>query len=364
MKVLITGGAGFVGSSLALMLKQSLPDVRVVAFDNLRRRGSELALDRLRRHDVAFVHGDVRSPDDFADAGPFDLLLECSAEPSVHAGYEGNPTYVLQTNLLGTIHCLEAARKNDADMIFLSTSRVYPINRLRALPLERSADRFDLPVGSSGPGWSVNGITTDFPLAGHRSMYGATKLASELLIEEYRAMYGVRAIVNRCGVIAGPWQMGRIDQGFFVLWAARHLFGGTLDYIGFGGDGLQVRDVLHVADLYDLVRLQIDDLERHDGAQFNVGGARHQSVSLVELTGLCRELSGRTVAVGRNTETNPADVPYYVSDNSRVTAATGWAPRRGLDVLLDDVFSWLREHRSMLLPILGGPPTPLAASSV
>src|SRR5206468_11158056 len=207
MRILITGGAGFVGSSLALTLKRDLPDVEVCAFDNLRRRGSELAIDRLRGGNVRFVHGDVRAPEDLASVGPFDLLIECSAEPSVHAGYDDGPGYVIQTNLLGTVHCLEAARKNRADVVFLSTSRVYPIERLRGLPLERRAERYEIPDSASGAGWSAKGIASDFPLIGHRSLYGATKLASELLIEEYRAMYGLRTVINRCGVIAGPWQM-------------------------------------------------------------------------------------------------------------------------------------------------------------
>jgi CDP-paratose 2-epimerase len=356
MRILITGGAGFVGSSLALMLKRDRPDLEVRVFDNLKRRGSELSLPRLRDAEVAFVHGDVRAADDLADAGAFDLLLECSAEPSVHAGYGGSPSYVLQTNLAGTIHCLEAARRHGADVIFLSTSRVYPIERLRALPLERRGGRLALPEEASGPGWSSRGIAADFPLQGYRSMYGATKLASELLVEEYRAMYGLRAVVNRCGIISGPWQMGKIDQGVVVLWASRHQYGGRLSYIGFSGEGLQVRDVLHVADLYDLVRVQMADLSRHSGAIYNVGGGHANSVSLAELTAMCRSRSGAAIPIDSDPRTSEADVPYYVTDNTAVTGATGWSPSRSLDTMLDDVFAWLREHRSLLEPVLGGPP--------
>ena len=197
MRILITGGAGFVGSNLGLALKRDRQGVEILAFDNLRRRGSELALDRLRDAGVRFIHGDVRSPEDLADIGGFDLLIECSAEPSVQAGYAGSPAYVVRTNLDGTVNCLEEARKHTAGLIFLSTSRVYPIARLRALPLDRHGDRFDLPDSRSGPGWSSTGITTAFPLSGARSLYGATKLAAELLVEEYHGMYGLRTVVNR-----------------------------------------------------------------------------------------------------------------------------------------------------------------------
>src|SRR4051794_25264516 len=170
MRTLITGGAGFVGSSLAIALSRSLSDTQVCAFDNLRRRGSELALARLRSAGVAFVHGDVRAPEDLAAVGRFDLLIDCSAEPSVHAGYGDDPSYVVQTNLAGTVNCLEAARRGGAGVIFLSSSRVYPIEGLRALPLERRGSRLDLPADASGNGWSAQGLTADFPLRGFRSM--------------------------------------------------------------------------------------------------------------------------------------------------------------------------------------------------
>ena len=359
MRILITGGAGFVGSSLALLLKRDRPGDVIRAFDNLRRRGSELSLGRLTRAGVEFVHGDVRIADDLAEAGPFDLLIECSAEPSVHAGYVGSPSYVLQTNLSGTMQCLEAARQYKADVILLSTSRVYPIESLRALPLERRGARLDIPERASGTGWSTQGISTDFALRGFRSMYGATKLASELLIEEYRAMYELRTVVNRCGVISGPWQMGKVDQGFVVLWASRHLYGGRLSYIGFGGDGLQVRDVLHVADLYDLIRIQIADLTRFSGSVFNVGGGRANSVSLAELTDLCRTRADASITIDSEPRTSDADVPYYVTDNAAVTAACGWTPVRPFATLLDEVFAWLREHRAVLEPVLNSPASPV-----
>ena len=350
-RILITGGAGFVGSSLALALRAAGHEV--TAFDNLRRRGSELALSRLREAGVHFLHGDIRSRGDLADVRGFDLLLECSAEPSVHAGYGGSPDYLVETNLFGTWNCLELARRERIDFLFLSTSRVYPIAALSALPLVRGVERYELPDGAAGPGWSAQGIRTDFVRDGSRSLYGATKLASELMIEEYRAMYGLRAIVNRCGVLTGPWQMGKVDQGFLVLWAARHLYGGALAYLGYGGEGLQVRDVLHVLDLHDLVARQIDGFERLDGRVFNVGGGLAGSVSLRELTAACAERVGRAVPIGRDPTTRPADVPWYVTDNGAVTTETGWRPQRSISNILDEVFGWLREHRTRLEPILG-----------
>ncbi len=352
MKCLVTGGAGFVGSTLALALKRDVAGLDVVALDNLRRRGSELALPRLRAGGVTFRHGDIRSADDLADAGPFDVLIECSAESSVHAGYDGNPGYVLDTNLVGAARCLEAARRQGAAVIFLSTSRVYSIAALRALPLERRGDRVALPDRAEGPGWSTRGIAEKFSTSGSRSLYGTTKLAAELLVEEFHAMYGVPTIVNRCGLIAGPWQMGKSDQGLLAFWAARHEYGGPLSFTGFGGLGLQVRDVLHVADLYDLVRTQMQSLSQLSGGVFNAGGGEANSISLVELTARCGDCSGRTLDIGRVPDTRDFDIPYYVTDNTAVTAATGWAPTRSVDAVLDDVFEWLRKNRAELAPIV------------
>lgn len=351
--ILVTGGAGFVGSHLATLLKRDRAGTRVVAFDNLKRRGSELALSRLAGAGVEFAHGDVRAAADLADCGGFDLLVDCSAEPSVHAGYDGGAEYLVDTNLGGTARCLEAARRHGADVLFLSTSRVYPIAGLRNLPLERRGDRLDVAPADTGPGWSHAGIDRHFPLDGARSLYGATKLASELLVHEYGAMYGLRTVVNRCGVLTGPWQMGKVNQGFFVLWAARHLYGGPLSYMGFGGDGLQVRDVLHVADLYGLVRRQLAQIDRHAGCTYNVGGGRDLSLSLRELSALCGTRAGNHPAIGRVEDTAPADVPWYVTDAGEARAAAGWAPEQGLDAIVEEIFRWLIDNRQLLEPILG-----------
>ncbi len=350
--LLITGGAGFVGSSLALLFKADCPTMRVVCLDNLKRRGSELNLPRLKAAGVAFMHGDVRIPSDIDAVGPFDLMVECSAEPSALAGFDGSASYLLDTNLKGTAHCLEACRGHKAAMIFLSTSRVYPWQAIRELKYRETATRLELEEEQPTPGISPAGLTTDFPLSGARTLYGATKLASELLITEYADMYSMPAVVNRCAVLTGPWQMGKVDQGFMVLWAAAHFFQRGLGYFGFGGQGKQVRDVLHVRDLYALLRLQIGDLEKHRGRTYNVGGGLENSVSLLELTEMTQQSLNRTIPISSHPETRPGDIPWYVTDNSEVHAATGWMPQTTPTHIVAEIVSWLREHETTLQNIL------------
>jgi len=351
--MLVTGGAGFVGSWVALGLRARLPGARVTALDNLRRRGSELNLARLRSGGVAFMHGDIRNPEDLEAVGKADLIVECSAEPSVLAGYGESPAYVLNTNLTGTLHCLEHARRHGAAMIFLSTSRVYPIETLNALPFEEQETRYELAAAQATPGVSEAGISERFPMEGSRSLYGATKLCSELILEEYLAMYGLRGIINRCGVIAGPWQMGKTDQGVAALWAARHVIGGRLDYIGFGGAGKQVRDLLHIEDLVDLIAHEVEHLDALSGQTFNVGGGRTGSVSLAEMTALCRELTGKQIEIGSVPETRAGDIRIYVTDYGKVAAATGWRPQRDARAILEDTCRWITDHRDVLAEVIG-----------
>ena len=350
--ILVTGGAGFVGSSLALLFKADNPSARVVSLDNLKRRGSELNLPRLKAAGVEFQHGDIRVPADLDAVGPFDLMLECSAEPSARAGFDGSPDYLLATNLTGTVHCLEACRRHKAALVFLSTSRVYPWQPIRDLRFVETATRFELAAGQDVAGVSPAGLSESFNLTGPRTLYGATKLASELLITEYADMYGLQAVVNRCAVLAGPWQMGKVDQGFMVLWAANHLFNRKLAYLGFGGLGKQVRDVLHVRDLFDLLRLQLTNLSAHSGKVYNVGGGPDLSLSLLELTAMVREATGQESPMGSSAETRSGDIPWYVTDTSAVAAATGWSPRTSKAQLVGEIVDWLRENAATLKLIL------------
>lgn len=351
-RVLITGGAGFIGSSLAIGLASLHPDWEVVAFDNLSRRGSELNLPRLREAGVNFQHGDVRNREDLSMVGEVDALLESSAEPSVMAGVGGSPDYLVQTNLLGAYNCLELARQTGAHFLFLSTSRVYPLAPLQSLRYSEDETRFELSDEQPVGGVCAQGISESFPLEGARTLYGATKLAAELLVAEYAQTYGLQTVIDRCGVIAGPWQMGKADQGVFTYWMLAHHFQRPLSYIGFGGAGRQVRDLLHVQDLLDLIDQQLCDPAPWAGVTVNVGGGVNCSLSLRETTEFCRSISGKRLDVRPCSEDRPGDIPIYISDCTRLHAMTDWRPRHSAEQTLSDIHAWIVENESALAAAL------------
>jgi CDP-paratose 2-epimerase len=342
-RLLITGGAGFVGSNLAVNLAARHPDWEILALDNLHRKGSELNLPRLREARIEVIRGDIRNPEDLRALPPITAMVECSAEPSVMAGVDGDTGFCFHTNLTGAYNCFELARRDGAFVVFLSTSRVYPVDLQRSLALEETPTRFEIAAEQELAGVSPAGISEDFPMGfGQRSLYGATKLAAELVLAEFQAGLGVRAVVDRCGVIAGPWQMGKVDQGVFAHWMLAHHFGNPLTYIGFGGLGKQVRDLLHVEDLVDLVERQLLDPAKWDGQTVNVGGGRGCSLSLLETTEICRRLTGNDVPIEPVEEIRQGDVPIYISDCAKLFELDEWRPSRDPGQVLSDYYEWVK----------------------
>ena len=352
MNILVTGGAGCVGSALAISLKVNYPHYNIFALDNLKRRGSELNLSRLKKNGIEFIHGDIRNKEDFDSIPAVDAVIEASAEPSVLAGLNGTPDYLINTNLVGTVNCLNYALKHKANFIFLSTSRVYPIKAIESLNFVEEETRFSLADQQPVAGVSSKGISEDFPLNGARSLYGTTKLASELIIQEYNEFYNLKTVINRCGVITGPWQMGKVDQGVMVLWIAKHFFNQKLGYFGYGGTGKQMRDMLHVADLYRLVDWQLHHIDQVNGEILNAGGGLDSSASLQELTKICQEVTGNIIPIDRVAETRTADIRLYVTDNTKVTNLTGWKPEIGIKQIVEEITAWLSENEADLAPIL------------
>jgi CDP-paratose 2-epimerase len=348
MIILVTGGAGFVGSSLAISLKKHYPSYEIYALDNLKRRGSELNIKRLKMANIQFIHGDIRLKEDFDAIPKVDVVIEASAEPSVLAGLNGSPDYLINTNLIGTINCVHFARNYCAIFIFLSTSRVYPIKTLEKLIYAEGETRFILENDQQCVGVSAKGINEYFPLDGVRSLYGATKLASELLIQEFNHFYNLQTVINRCGVLTGPWQMGKVDQGVLGLWVIKHFYEQELSYIGFNGTGKQTRDMLHVYDLYRLIDWQIHNIERVNGEVFNVGGGLEKSTSLLELTKICQDVTGKIIPIKTVAENRTTDIPLYITDNTKVTNITGWTPEISIRQIVEEIHEWLVSNTDQL----------------
>jgi CDP-paratose 2-epimerase len=351
MKIIVTGGAGFVGSSVCIHLKKTYPQYQVVAFDNLKRRGSELNLATFSALGITFIHGDIRNPEDLQALGSFDVMVEASAEPSVTAGLDSNPTYVINNNLIGSIHCFNACIAQKAKLIFLSTSRVYPIELIEKASFVESETRFDF-LNDNIVGISSNGISEALSLEGARSFYGTTKLASELFLQEYASFYGLPVAITRFGVIAGPRQMGKTDQGVVSLWMAKHYWKQSLKYIGYGGTGKQVRDLLHIDDTVSLIDLQIHQTEKFQNKVFNAGGGHANSCSLQEMTAICEQISGNRIPIDSVTETRTADLRIFITDNTKITTETGWKPKKSVTDIFQDIYFWIKENEEQLESIL------------
>jgi CDP-paratose 2-epimerase len=359
MRFIVTGGCGFVGAAICRELVEQLPGVQVVAFDNLRRAGSELNRGALRRRGVGVVHGDVRCQSDVDALGDFDWLIDAAAEPSVlagtatAAGRSVGSRQLLEHNLLGTVNLLEAAARCRAGLVILSTSRVYSIECMTTLPLRDRGDAFEVDPTTSLPrGAGPHGITEDFSTAAPVSLYGATKLASEALALEYAHLAGVPVIVNRCGVMAGAGQFGRADQGIFSWWIHSWARRRPLRYIGFGGRGLQVRDCLHPADLARLVILQTRSATGPCRSVLNVSGGVASATSLAQLSAWCGRRLGRH-DVASSAEDRPYDVPWAVLDPSRATSLHGWTPQYGAAAIFEEI-ACHAEHHPDWLDVTGG----------
>ena len=352
MRIVVTGGAGFVGSSLCLRLKEKYASYTIIAFDNLKRRGSELNLVDFQKTGIEFIHGDIRNIEDIEAVGGFDVLIEASAEPSVMAGLNSDPSYVINNNLYGSINCFNTCLKYSARLLFLSTSRVYPIDKIENSLFIEEETRFSFAEKQTEIGVSERGISEEMNLHGARSFYGTTKLSSELFIQEYSAFYDLKSAVTRFGVIAGPRQMGKTDQGVVTLWMAKHYWKQSLKYIGYGGLGKQVRDILHIDDVIDLIDLQIHQIDSFVGKIFNAGGGLKSSASLQEMTKICQEISGNRIPIGSEIKNRPADLRSFVTDNSKISNEIGWQPKRTHKDVFKDVFHWIHKNEKELKAIL------------
>ena len=349
MKLLITGICGFVGSRLATALLARQQDIQIAGIDNLLRPGSEINRTELARQGVRIIHGDLRMRSDVEALPGADYVIDAAANPSVLAGVDGrsSPRQLSEHNLGGTLNLLEYCRERKAGLVLLSTNRVYSVRQLAALPVVECRRAFELNISAQlPPGVSAEGLSEAFSLAQPISLYGATKLASEIMAIEYSAAFDFPVWINRCGVLAGAGQFGTAEQGIFSYWLHAHAAHRPLRFIGFGGRGFQVRDAFHPDDLAELIRIQIGRTPPAD-AIFHAGGGKANSMSLAQLTDWANDHFGPH-APSPDLHPRPFDAPWIVMDCRRAATELAWSPKIGMDYILNEIAQHVATHPDWL----------------
>ncbi len=335
-KILITGGCGFVGSNICLELKKS--DYKIYSLDNLSRIGSLHNLKLLKEAKIQNFKLDIFNYKKISKLPKFDLIIDCCAEAAVEVSKK-KLDKVINTNFIGTFNILKKAKKDNSKIIFISSSRVNSIATITKL-FNKKIIKNKIKIRTK--------INEDFDVLKPKSIYGFTKLASEMLIEEFSYAYNTKFIINRCGVISGPLQFGKQDQGFVSLWVWHHVINKNLEYIGYGGHGHQLRDVLHIDDLINLIKLQIKKLNNINNHTFTVGGSDISFISLKQLTKICEKITGNIIKISKKPKTSIYDIPYFITDNTKVTKIYGWKPKRNINIIVQDIYRWIMLNKKNL----------------
>ena len=334
MKILVTGGCGFIGTNLCLHLNKN--GAKVYSLDNLSKKGSEFNRAILKKKKIRNFNIDIKDFVKINKLPKFEIIIDCCAEAAVEISKK-DIDRVINTNLIGTINILKKCKIDKSKIIFLSSSRVYSINEINKLIKNKKI--------LQNPIKSQKMINEKFDTSKPKSIYGLTKLASEMFIQEFSYAFGTKYIINRFGVVSGPLQFGKVDQGFLSLWVWRHLVKRNLNYVGYGGYGNQIRDVLHVYDLCELIQKQIKKFNNKYNLTFTVGGSKKSYTSLKNLTKICEKITNNKIKIFKKAKTSIYDIPYYISDNSRVSKVYNWKPKRNITNIAIDTYSWLKANR-------------------
>ena len=335
-KILITGGCGFVGSNLCIFLNKK--KYKVSSLDNLSRKGSRYNLNLLKKLNIKNYKINIENYHQISKLPKFDIIIDCCAEAAVEVS-KNNFDKVINTNLIGTINILKKVKNDKSKIIFLSSSRVFPIKKINEI-FKKKVLNNSLVIKEM---FSENSETN-----GPKTIYGVTKLASEMFIEEFSYAFNIKYIINRCGVISGPLQFGKQDQGFVSLWIWRHLMKKKLSYIGYGGKGNQTRDVLHIYDLCELIFMQIKKIGSINNSLFTVGGSTKSNISLKKLTKICQEITGNKLRITKVKKTSIYDIPYFITDNKKINQTYKWVPNKNIIDVVSDTYKWMLSNKKFL----------------
>ncbi len=344
MKVLVTGGAGFIGSHVAEHYAQHGEVITV--FDNLSRgrmmgkdgKNSTYDWEYLRKYDnIQLIKGDVRNSGEVEKViHGVDVIIHTAAQTAVTTSLV-DPRTDFTTNTVGTFNVLEAARKVKPSpvTIFCSTNKVYGDN-VNSIKVNEEKLRYVFRDGFQ------QGIPETFPIDScEHTPYGCSKLAADLYTQDYARFYGLKTGVFRMSCIYGTRQFGVEDQGWVAHFVISTILGKPLTIYG---DGKQVRDVLYVSDLVDAFDKFLNADLNH--GVFNIGGGCDNTLSLLELLNILEELTGKRSKITFS-DWRPFDQKVYVSDISKGWEKLGWrpktSPREGIGELID----WVEENRNI-----------------
>ena len=344
MKILVIGGAGFVGSNLAFKLKNDNYDVSVL--DNLVRRGSENNITKFKNSGINFIHGDIRNKEDINCLGDYDVLLDCAAQPSA-INYK-NPNFDITNNTYGVLNVLDYCRERNAGLVFWSTNKCYTGKLCNSVSTFKDGDRFVYDLNQpSFKGFDPKfGFNEDLCVNGNdHSIYGVSKIMADLMIQEYADAYKIPSICNRFSCLAEPNQWGKAEQGWMTWFAIANKLKLPIEVYGF--DGFQVRDYLFVDDIYNLIKKQIDNIHNYHGEVFNVGGGLDYSTSIREVINFIESKYDKFVSVSYTDDVRRADQSLYVTDNRKVKAAFNWEPSIKMEKGYEQIFDWINDEKNL-----------------
>ena len=338
MKILITGGVGFIGTNTALKAMEQGHEI--IAFDNLSRLGTEFNLMELQKHkNFFFVRGDIRNTEDFKRIPEVDAIIALAANPGIPWSINW-PRYDFEVNALGTLNTLEFAReRGNIPVIFSSTNKVYS-EEINEIPMKMGHTRYywtDIP--------KYQGIPETYPIDSRgkypKSPYGCSKYTGDMYCQEYYHIYGVPTVVNRQSCIAGKWQQGCEDQGWMAWFVFAKMFNSLITIYG---NGFQVRDVLYADDLAQLYLLELENIDKCKGSVYNVGGGMKNTTSLIEAMEHIVALDGRNFNIIYK-DWRLADQRIYISDISKVEGELGWRPTTSPIETIDHIWNWASSNR-------------------
>lgn len=336
MKILVIGGAGFIGSNLSDYLLKKKKSVTI--FDNFSRRGtlSNLKWLQVSYPQLKVVRGDIRFDQDKLkkEIEDSDIVYHLAAQVAVTTSVI-NPREDFEINALGTFNVLEAIRqsKNRPILVYASTNKVY--GRMEDIGIIKRDNRYEY---KNFP----NGISEERPLDFY-SPYGCSKGAGDQYVRDYSRIYGLKTITFRQSCIYGPRQFGVEDQGWVAWFTIATILGKPITIYG---DGKQVRDILHVNDLINAYELAISNIKKTSGKIYNIGGGPGNILSLLELIAYLEKFLGKKIKYSF-ADWRPGDQPVFVCDISRAKKEIGWEPKVNTEQGIKSLFKWVKDNKEL-----------------